>query len=444
MMNLFEGVYDESIFGMLILENDKFIECNNTILRMLKYKNKNEFLNTHPSEISPTYQPCGKRSLKKASEIRQTVIEQGRNSFEWVHKKSDGELFWVEVVLTDISTHDTRRVFGVWRDIRETNKTLEEKLLNVSNELEHKNKELEDSIDIISKNVIVSVTDLSGNIIDASEAFSKISGYSREELIGQPHNIVRHPDTPSSVFKDLWKTIKQGKEWKGELKNLRKDGSSYWVDTTITPGFNNEGHIDHYTSIRHDITAKMDLRDLNEHLKERKKYFKNLSHSQRELANTDHLTGIYNRRFFFDFAKKLIKISSRTSSPISMMMIDIDFFKKINDTFGHLIGDEIIKYLTKNIETFLRKSDLFARLGGEEFVILLPETDLTSSLIIAEKIRMLFVENIYKKDDILIPFTISIGVYQYKNEALLEQFIQKADEALYKAKNKGRNRVESI
>lgn len=440
---LYKTIFNQSTDGILLIEDNKFIECNDAIVNMLKYKDKTELLNTHPSQLSPEFQPCGKTSFEKANEQIQVAIKQGKNTFEWVHKKSDGQEFWVEVVLTDISTEDSEKVLVVWRDI-DDKKKLEEKLVNLNNQLEQKTKELEASMDTIHENVIFSVVDLKGIIIDASKAFSDICGYEQKELIGQPHNIVRHPDTPSSLFEDLWKTIKQGKEWKGELKNLKRDGSYYWVETTITPKFDSSGNIYHYVSIRHDITARVDLRASCESLKESEEYFKNLSNSQMELANTDPLTGISNRRFFFDIATKLIKISSRTKTSLSILMIDIDFFKTINDTYGHLVGDDVLKYLTRHIENSLRESDIFARFGGEEFVVLLPETDLEEGLIVAEKIRLLFSENIYIENKVSIPFTVSIGVSQYKNEPLLEKVIQRADEALYKAKNNGRNKVESI
>ena len=109
---------------------------------------------------------------------------------------------------------------------------------------------------IINKNIIMSTTDTKGIIISVSKAFEKISGYSEEELIGHSHNMVRHPDMPSELFADLWSTIKSGNTWKGEVLNLAKDGSTYWVYATITPNFNEDHIIEGYTSIRQDITAK--------------------------------------------------------------------------------------------------------------------------------------------------------------------------------------------
>ena len=107
---------------------------------------------------------------------------------------------------------------------------------------------------VTQKYIISSITDLKGKILDASDAFCEISGYSKSELIGQPHNIVRHPDMPKEAFRELWETIQAGKAWRGKVKNLKKDGGFYWVWANIEPLYDKRGHIDSYISIRLDIT----------------------------------------------------------------------------------------------------------------------------------------------------------------------------------------------
>ena len=122
---------------------------------------------------------------------------------------------------------------------------------------------------IIDENVIVSESDLKGNITEASEAFCQISGYAKDELIGKPHNILRHPDMPAEAFEDLWNTIKSDKVWKGEVKNLKKDGGYYWVMATITKKYDkNNNHIG-YISVRQDITNKKRFEELNDTLEHR-------------------------------------------------------------------------------------------------------------------------------------------------------------------------------
>lgn len=148
-----------------------------------------------------------------------------------------------------------------------------EKIKQNTNELQdritRKTNQLRKSLNLLSTYVIFSRTDKHGVIIEASDAFCDISGYTREELIGKPHSIVRHPDTPSSVFKNLWADLKIGQIHNQQIKNLRKDGTSYWVDAHIAPEYDEDGKIISYVSIREDITANKEVESLNATLEHR-------------------------------------------------------------------------------------------------------------------------------------------------------------------------------
>ena len=135
------------------------------------------------------------------------------------------------------------------------------KILNTNLEIkiDKKTQELQKSLHIMSKYIIYSRTNLKGIIIEASDAFCDISQYSKNELLGKPHNIIRHPDMPKEIFKEMWKVIRSGKVWQGEVKNRKKDGNYYWVQVDISPEFDNNGNIHSYVAIRHDITAKKDF-----------------------------------------------------------------------------------------------------------------------------------------------------------------------------------------
>jgi methyl-accepting chemotaxis protein len=139
-------------------------------------------------------------------------------------------------------------------------------------------------LEVYGQNVIASKTDLKGNIVYVSDAFCQISGYSRRELMGQPHSIIRHPDTPSSLFKELWNTIKNSKTFKAQIKNKKKDGSFYWVDMTVSPILDEFNNIVGYTAIRHDITTQKELEELNfEHQKLIDSFSKNVIASKTDL-----------------------------------------------------------------------------------------------------------------------------------------------------------------
>jgi diguanylate cyclase (GGDEF)-like protein len=160
------------------------------------------------------------------------------------------------------------------------------------------------------------------------------------------------------------------------------------------------------------------------------------------LTTIDGLTQIYNKRYFIETLEREIGRAHRYRRELSLIMFDIDKFKPINDTYGHLAGDHVLKQLASVIKTRIRREDILARYGGEEFAIILPEIDRHNALVFAEKIRVLVENAVFRFEDTDIPVTISIGVASIANEVQEpHEFIRLADENLYEAKSQGRNRV---
>jgi diguanylate cyclase (GGDEF)-like protein len=161
------------------------------------------------------------------------------------------------------------------------------------------------------------------------------------------------------------------------------------------------------------------------------------------MASKDFLTDLYNRRFFADLANNTINLAKRQAKDFSSLMIDIDKFKNVNDTYGHSTGDEVLKALAYVLVKNTRASDIVARFGGEEFVILLPDTDIAGAKIIAQKIRQRVESQPLQINGTSINYTISIGVSQFNKDidTVIDTVLDRADKALYKAKNSGRNQV---
>lgn len=280
---------------------------------------------------------------------------------------------------------------------------------------------------IVDDNVITSSTDTKGKILLVSNAFCKISGYTKEELIGKNHNILRHPDMPDSLYVNLWKTITSGKVWRGELKNRKKDGSYYWVDAIIEPKFSKDNHIIGFNALRHDITDK-------------KKIY--------ELSITDGLTSLYNRRHFNDIADFVIEDSLRNNKIFAFAILDVDNFKKYNDNYGHQDGDSVLINLAKVLkDSFKRSEDTVFRLGGEEFGVLISANSIDDIYTLVESARKniesLSIE--HKLNPPLNTITASFGVTiissNAKDKFTLDTVYKQADEALYESKESGRNRV---
>ncbi|WNL17477.1 cache domain-containing protein [Arcobacter cryaerophilus gv. pseudocryaerophilus] len=292
--------------------------------------------------------------------------------------------------------------------------------------LENKNmveKKLQNYINIVNQNVIISSTNIQGFITEVSEAFCEISGYKKDELIGKSHNIVRHPNTPTSFYKEMWDTLLSKKEWRGEIKNLAKNGDIYWTYAIITPILKNSEIIG-FTSIKSDITNKKHIE---------------------ELSITDELTKIYNRRFFNIKIEEEINRAKRDKKELCLIMLDIDFFKQYNDTYGHQEGDIVIKSVANVLKRKTNRADDFAfRVGGEEFVIITHiEKDkvLNYANSIKDDIENLKIEHRGNKASKYV--TISLGVV-CKNAIEInssKEIYKKADDNLYEAKRSGRNCV---
>jgi len=156
----------------------------------------------------------------------------------------------------------------------------------------------------------------------------------------------------------------------------------------------------------------------------------------KKMASIDKLTNIYNRQEMINRFNLLKKISDRNQNPITMLFLDIDFFKKINDNYGHPTGDSVLKELSIIISSNLRDQDIFGRYGGEEFLIILPETDIHGGLILAKKIRKFIYDFEFKE---ILHLTVSFGVTQYKNGESMKDILNRLDKALYLSKNNGRN-----
>jgi len=228
----------------------------------------------------------------------------------------------------------------------------EEKMLLHNSKLAQ--DKLKKSIVLFGDNVIASNTDLKGVITYASSALCRISGYQENELIGKPHNVLRHPDMPSTLFKDIWTRIKDGKAWEGEIKNKKKDGSHYWVDTSIMPSFDDKNNIVGYTSIRHDITSQ----------KAKDEFMANMSHELRTPLNAIiGFSGILNKKQTNIQHKELSEKIHTSSTSLLALINDILDLSKIKDAkftiepYNFNAYDEIIEF-SYQFEGLTAKKDL--------------------------------------------------------------------------------------
>lgn len=293
-------------------------------------------------------------------------------------------------------------------------------------ELNDSKKEMQKHIDLIDENIIISAFDLKGIRTYVSNAFCKISGFSKEGLIGLPHSNTKPSDFNLKEFNTTLSSLKQGETWQGEIKNQKNDGDYFWLDSTVTPNTDEQGNITGYTAISQDITHKKILEIL---------------------SITDALTDTFNRRQFKSVFPQAIAEAKQANHHLVFMMIDIDNFKQYNDEYGHQAGDEVLIRVASCLKDALSTVNGHCfRMGGEEFAGIFEVDTPANSIELANAFKQC-VESMkieHKKNAISLYVTVSIGVVcQPANKVSEDELYRQADELLYQAKEKGRNQVVS-
>lgn len=291
-------------------------------------------------------------------------------------------------------------------------------------EMEAENKLLVAALNAAANGIVI--TDVNAVIKWANPAFTKLTGYELSEALNhKPSELVRSNKHNQEFYKIMWDKLLSGEQWQGEVINKRKDGTLYHENLSIAPVKNARGEITNFVGVKQDISER-----------------KQLEEQLQNLANTDPLTNLFNRRVFLEHLSQETNRVARSKNCAAVLMLDLDFFKRINDTYGHATGDTVLKQFADIIVKQTRDIDISARFGGEEFVILLPDSNREKANIMAERLRKeVSVLSIpHEKGNVTI--TVSIGAALIIPEnANGELALNRADNALYEAKETGRNRI---
>lgn len=328
------------------------------------------------------------------------------------------------------------------KKIKELNKALNERQAELIylNDKVIESERLYKSILDASPNAIV-MLDMKYNIILASNAAIDVLGYSADSLIGE--NILQFfaEDEHLEIEKNIDRVFQEENIGTTNYRGRKNDNSTIFeVNSRAIKDEN--GNSINLVSIIRDVTQKATL---EEALEAREKQYKELAKelelkniSLSERVSIDNLTGIKNRYYFDERIKEEVDLAKRQKASFSLLLFDLDHFKLVNDNFGHDVGDKVLKRVTDAVSKIIRSYDIFARWGGEEFVVLMPNTTEAEAVPAAEKIRKT-VEDISHPD--IEKITISIGIAIWEADDDVDQIFVKADKALYTAKNQGRNRV---
>lgn len=273
----------------------------------------------------------------------------------------------------------------------------------------------------------VFITDRRGRIVWANDAFCLSTGYSSEELLDHSPSILKSGRQDTAFYQDLWEAILAGQVWQGELVERRKDGTLYTVDETITPLSYMERNTTHFIASLHAISSGKQERDL-EHF----------------LAYHDSLTGLPNRAHFLNLLQQSIEYARQQHKYLGLLFVDLDYFKQVNDTFGHRIGDLLLVAVANRLRAAVRTTDIVGRIGGDEFTVIEANLDdPQSARSLAGKLQAA-VGRPYMINRHRIKIGASVGFSIYPKdgddpETLLEQ----ADAAMYRAKRQAKSRAGS-
>lgn len=392
--------------GIHILDYDgNVIEASDSFCNMLGY-GRDEVIGMNVSQWDVHFADQG----ALMSVVRSQFERKERTQFETKHRRKDGTLLDVEISGYPIAIEGRNVLFNSSRDI--TRRKEDEQNTRIA-------------ATAFNTQEGMMVTDAKARILKVNKAFTEITGYAPEEVIGKNPNILSSRRQDASFYESMWKRIAESGFWSGEVWNKKKNGELYPEQLTITVVKNDDGLVTNYVGSLVNIA-------------ERK-----LSEGRiQQLAYYDQLTGLPNRQLFQDRLDQSSKKISRSKSSLALLFIDLDRFKEVNDTLGHVKGDLLLIEAARRIRQHVREADTFSRLGGDEFAIILPEYGDESSI---DRI----VENVL--DEMSMPFDLgdgavgriscSIGIALFPQDAESTQdLVKHADQAMYAAKEAGRNR----
>ncbi|WP_367606293.1 diguanylate cyclase [Legionella sp. W05-934-2] len=269
--------------------------------------------------------------------------------------------------------------------------------------------------DVVDKNILSISLDLNGIITYVSSCFIQRYHYQKHDLIGKPYQILFNENN-GATLQSLSQAITHKNDWEGELLLMVNDEGSVWAEISLDVVMSEQdGEPNGYTLIFNDITNQKLIRHISE---------------------TDSLTGIYNRYRIDTILDHELNRQKRYCHNLAVGMIDLDYFKPINDTHGHLVGDDVLIKFVEIIKSNIRKVDIFGRWGGEEFIIIFPETNLDQAYQTCEKLRKAIIDSEFPQG---VSLTASFGITECEEDDSIDAIIHRADQALYQAKKNGRN-----
>ena len=428
---LFQQLFESSPDPAWIIDEQRFVACNEVAMRTLGYTSRDEFLNVHPSRLSPPRQADGQDSHTKADAMMALARDKGLHRFEWVHTKADGTNFLAEVTLTAVEIDQRQVIYCVWRDITERSRIAAE-LLGHDNLLLAIIENIPGGVSVIDAHLRLTAHNRQfQSLLDLPDSLFEKADLNFEDVIR--FNAQRGDYGPGDILNQVASRVTLAREFlPHKLERVRPNGQVLEIRGAPLPG---GGMVTIYL----DITER-----------------KRMEEQVRQLAFYDVLTKLPNRSLLSERLSQIMAASRRSGRYGALLFLDLDHFKPLNDDHGHAAGDLLLIEAAKRLKACVREVDTVARFGGDEFVVLLgdlnadPNESSAQAGSVAEKIR-LALSNPYRltlmhegkpQSDIEHHCTTSIGVVVFVDHELSQDHVLRwADAAMYHAKNAGRNQI---
>src|SRR5487761_1803814 len=524
-------LFEDSADAHLLTDEKGFVDCNSALLQMFGYSTKAEIMALHPADLSPPNQPHGAPSRASTHQQVATAYLNGKNRFEWLYRRKDGQVFPAEVSLTALTLNGHPALLGTVLDISERKK-MEDRFRQLAAIVESSDdaiisrsldgtiqtwnggaermyeysatEAIGKPISIIfpdeqqgensailekvkqdetvkhfetirktqgGKQIHIDLTisptkDAAGRITGASTiardvtervkaderlrlwsqvldqsgegifvcdpqerillvnlAFTQLTGFSSDDALGKTPRILQSGRQDRTFYADMWKSVSETGVWRGEMWNRRKSGEFFAEWLSISAIYDPKGAVTQYIGIFSDITASKQTAERLVHL-----------------AHYDALTDLPNRVLLMDRLEQLTKAAQRRKFKVAVIFIDLDRFKEVNDSLGHAAGDLLLQALAKRFSNVVRGEDTLARMGGDEFVVVIQSLHQgQDAAIIAKKLLSCLQEPVGLNGYEHV-VTASIGISVYPDDATeAQEMIRNADAAMYQVKSAGRN-----